>query len=173
MLTEARPFYVVHAMMAFAASGRTAAAARLLEALSPPDTSGVPSLAQDALAPPFCEALMAFARGDYAACVEWLVHRASLRRQPCPVRPRPSHIHRGSIACVQCTPGTRAGGGAGSSESREPAQLAVAAAPGNDPARNGMKDARSMERLPQSRAKGPSPQLDGGCPVSGAGRFAL
>ena len=72
-LAGARPFYVVHAMMAFAAAGRTAAAARVFEALPGTDTSGSSlSLPEDALAPPFCEALLAFARGDYAACVEWL-----------------------------------------------------------------------------------------------------
>jgi tetratricopeptide (TPR) repeat protein len=71
-LAGARPFYVVHAMMAFAATGRTAAAARLFEGLSHTDT-GASSLTEDALASPFCEALLAFARSDYAACVEWLV----------------------------------------------------------------------------------------------------
>lgn len=73
-LAGARPFYVVHAMMAFAAAGRTAAAARAFEALPHTDTKEAsPSLPEDALAPPFCEALLAFARSDYAACVEWLV----------------------------------------------------------------------------------------------------
>jgi tetratricopeptide (TPR) repeat protein len=72
-LAGARPFYVVHAMMAFAAAGRTAAAARLFEALPDTDTSDASlSFPEDALAPPFCEALLAFARSDYAACVEWL-----------------------------------------------------------------------------------------------------
>jgi hypothetical protein len=72
-LAGARPFYVVHAMMAFAAAGRAAAAARVFEALPHTDTSGTSlSLPEDALAPPFCEALLAFARSDYAACVEWL-----------------------------------------------------------------------------------------------------
>ena len=73
-LAGARPFYVVHAMMAFAAAGRTAAAARVFEALPYTDASGAsPSLPEDALAPPLCEALLAFACSDYAACVEWLV----------------------------------------------------------------------------------------------------
>jgi tetratricopeptide (TPR) repeat protein len=72
-LAGARPFYVVHAMMAFAAAGRGAAAARVFEALPPADTSDVSmSLPEEALAPPFCEALLAFAHSDYAACVEWL-----------------------------------------------------------------------------------------------------
>jgi tetratricopeptide (TPR) repeat protein len=70
-MAGARPFYVVHAMMAFVAAGRTAAAARLLEALPHIDTSGV-SLPEEALAAPFCAALLAFACNDYAACVEWL-----------------------------------------------------------------------------------------------------
>jgi hypothetical protein len=73
-LAGARPFYVVHAMMAFAAVGRAAAVARVFEALPHTDTSGAsPSLLEDALAPPLCEALLAFACSDYAACVEWLV----------------------------------------------------------------------------------------------------
>ena len=38
-LTGARPFYVVHAMMAFAAAGRSAAAARVFEALPQTDVS--------------------------------------------------------------------------------------------------------------------------------------
>jgi tetratricopeptide (TPR) repeat protein len=72
-LADARPFYVVHAVMAFVAAGRPAAAMRLVEAL--PSTRGnkassVPP--EDALAAPLCEALLAFARSDYAACVEWL-----------------------------------------------------------------------------------------------------
>ena len=72
-LAGARPFYVVHAMMAFAAAGRGVAAARVFEALPPADTSDVSmSLPEEALAPPFCEALLAFAHSDYAACVEWL-----------------------------------------------------------------------------------------------------
>src|SRR5262245_20235866 len=73
-LVGARPFYVVHAMMAFAAAGRTAAAARLVEALPHTVTNGSSqSLPEDALAPPFCEALLAFTRSDYVACVAWLV----------------------------------------------------------------------------------------------------
>jgi tetratricopeptide (TPR) repeat protein len=72
-LAGARPFYVVHAMMAFAAAGRSVAAAHLFEALPPGDTSDVSiPLPEEALAPPFCEALLAFAHRDYAACVEWL-----------------------------------------------------------------------------------------------------
>jgi tetratricopeptide (TPR) repeat protein len=72
-LADARPFYVVHAMMAFAAAGRTAAAARVFDSLPRPDTSrALLLLPEDALAPPFCEALLAFIRSDYAACVEWL-----------------------------------------------------------------------------------------------------
>ena len=72
-LVGARPFYIAHAMMAFAADERTAAAARVLAALRHPDTRGVSSsLPEEALASPFCEALLAFARSDYAACVDWL-----------------------------------------------------------------------------------------------------
>jgi tetratricopeptide (TPR) repeat protein len=70
-LGDARPFYVVHAVMAFVAAVRPAAAMRLAEALS--STHRASSLSpEDALAAPLCEALLAFARSDYAACVEWL-----------------------------------------------------------------------------------------------------
>jgi hypothetical protein len=74
MQTLAAPFYVVHAMMAFAAAGRAAAATRVLKALPHADTSGTsPSLPEEALAPPLCEALLAFACGDHTACIEWLI----------------------------------------------------------------------------------------------------
>ena len=72
-LAGARPFYVVHAMMAFAAAGRSIAAARVFEALPPADSSDVSiSVPEEALALPFCEALLAFTHTDYGACVEWL-----------------------------------------------------------------------------------------------------
>jgi tetratricopeptide (TPR) repeat protein len=72
-LAGARPFYVVHAMMAFAAARRTNAAMRLFGTLGHTHTSShSSSFPEDALAPPFCEALLAFASNDYAACVEWL-----------------------------------------------------------------------------------------------------
>jgi tetratricopeptide (TPR) repeat protein len=74
MHADARPFYVVHAMMAFAAAGRAAAAARLVEGLPRTDTYKASSLLpEEALAAPLCEALLAFTRSDYAACVNWLV----------------------------------------------------------------------------------------------------
>jgi tetratricopeptide (TPR) repeat protein len=74
-LADARPFYVVHAMMAFAAAGRTATALRLLEALPSIDIKLASSLIpEDALAAPLREALLAFARSDYAECVKWLTH---------------------------------------------------------------------------------------------------
>jgi tetratricopeptide (TPR) repeat protein len=72
-LAEARPFYVVHAMMAFVAAGRPTAAMRVGQA--PPSTHGHKASSlppEDELAAPLCEALLAFARSDYAACVEWL-----------------------------------------------------------------------------------------------------
>jgi hypothetical protein len=74
-LTGARPFYVAHAMMALAAAGRTAVAARVLGQLPRVDTRGASSsYPEGALTLPLCRALLAFARSDYAACVEWLVH---------------------------------------------------------------------------------------------------
>jgi len=72
-LAGARPFYIVHAMMAFVAAGRAAAAARVWEALPRTDSNAAASaLSEEALAPLFCEALLAFSRSDYAACVDRL-----------------------------------------------------------------------------------------------------
>jgi len=72
-LAGARVFHIVHAMMAFAAAGRTAAAAGLLQTLTEAEANDfASSMPEAALAQPFCKALIAFARGDYAACVEWL-----------------------------------------------------------------------------------------------------
>jgi len=70
---DVRPFFVIHAVIAFAAAGRTRDAARALAVL-PRINAGAASapLPEIALAPQFCEALLAFAGGDYAACVEWL-----------------------------------------------------------------------------------------------------
>jgi hypothetical protein len=60
-------------MIAFAAAGRTAAAGRALAVLPRIGTNEVsaPPL-EKVLAAPLCQALLAFAGGDYAACVEWL-----------------------------------------------------------------------------------------------------
>jgi len=72
-LVDARPFYTVHAMMAFAAAGRTVAALRLIETLPHTAVHEASSLIpEQALAPPLCEALLAFARCDYAECVQRL-----------------------------------------------------------------------------------------------------
>src|SRR5262249_43385042 len=62
------------AWVCLAAGGRLGAVARVFEALPQTDTSAVtPALPEQALASSFCEALLDFVRGDYAACVEWLV----------------------------------------------------------------------------------------------------
>jgi hypothetical protein len=72
-LAGARPFYLAHAMMAFAAAGRTGAAEQLLEEFSHNQTAGGSSFVpEEALAIPFCEALRAFAGKAYAECVGWL-----------------------------------------------------------------------------------------------------
>jgi tetratricopeptide (TPR) repeat protein len=72
-LTGVRPFYAVHAMMAFAAAGRTKAAQHILGALPHYETSGASSsYPEEALLLPLCKALIAFAHGDYARCVELL-----------------------------------------------------------------------------------------------------
>lgn len=72
-LAEARPFFRVHAMAAFAAAGRRAAATRLLESLPPFDISDAAQIStEQALARPVCEALLAFAARDYTACIDAL-----------------------------------------------------------------------------------------------------
>jgi hypothetical protein len=72
-LAEARPFFIAHAMMAFAAAGRSTAATRLLASLPPVDISEAARvLPEYTLAQPVCEALIAFASRDYAACIAWL-----------------------------------------------------------------------------------------------------
>jgi len=71
-LPKVRPFYVVHAMMAFVAAGRPAAAMRLAEALANSQGNKASRLPEDALTAPLCEALLAFANSDYATCVFWL-----------------------------------------------------------------------------------------------------
>jgi hypothetical protein len=68
-LAQARPFFIVHAMMAFAAAGRAAPATRLLATLPPIDDDAAPTAPEHALAPPVCEALLAFAADDYATCI--------------------------------------------------------------------------------------------------------
>jgi hypothetical protein len=73
-LTDVRPFYIIHAMMAFAVAGRKAAAQRMLSRLSQVETRGASlSYAENALVEPLCKALLAFSYGDYAVCVELLV----------------------------------------------------------------------------------------------------
>jgi tetratricopeptide (TPR) repeat protein len=72
-LADARPFYRVHAMMAFAAAGRLSAAMRLAEDIKSNRGNGASPLSpENALAAPLCEALLAFARKDYGSSVEWL-----------------------------------------------------------------------------------------------------
>ena len=71
-LAEARPFYAVHAMMAFAAAHRTAAALRLIETLPRTPAHEASLIPEEALAAPLCEALLAFAHGDYAESVQRL-----------------------------------------------------------------------------------------------------
>ena len=132
-LTGVRPFFVVHAMMAFAAAGRTNAAKRAFQALPRTDATGAsPSPPEEMLAAPFCEALLAYARNDYAECVEWLTQRAPfcrpVRRQPGAMRPHPPHVHRGGVPRAESAPGPHAGGGARGAEAGQPAEPAAATA---------------------------------------------
>src|SRR5215813_4842387 len=69
-------------------------------------------------------------------------HRASLRRQPGPVRPHPSHVHRGGIARAEGASRTRARGRTRSKEAGQQAQLVAAAALANDSAHNCSKGRR-------------------------------
>jgi tetratricopeptide (TPR) repeat protein len=81
-LAGVRPFFIIHAVIALAGAGRMTAAARAFAALPRINTSdALPTLPEVALAAPFCEALLAFAGGNYAACVEWLrpVHNVAHR----------------------------------------------------------------------------------------------
>ena len=72
-LAGARPFYVMHAIIAFAAAGSDTAVSWAFGALPRADDGATSQeLLEDALAQPLCEALLAFASGDYEACVEWL-----------------------------------------------------------------------------------------------------
>jgi hypothetical protein len=72
-LAGSRPFYIVHAMMAFAAAQRPAAATRLLRALPDLAAGNAEPVPEEALALPFSQALLAFTSADYAACVAWLM----------------------------------------------------------------------------------------------------
>jgi hypothetical protein len=72
-MVEARPFYAVHAIMAFAAAGRTESALSLIETLPRTAIDKTSSLIpEEAVASPLGEALLAFVRGDYGDSVEWL-----------------------------------------------------------------------------------------------------
>jgi hypothetical protein len=72
-LAGARSFYVMHAILAFAAAGREEAAARAFASLPDSDGCAAPeALLEDEVAPPHCEALMAFACHEYETCIERL-----------------------------------------------------------------------------------------------------
>lgn len=68
-LSHARPFFAMHAMMAFAAARRRTLASRLMTML-PARPAARP---EEAMAQPWCEALLAFSRGDYRTCIERLL----------------------------------------------------------------------------------------------------
>jgi hypothetical protein len=114
-LAGARPFYVVHAMIAFAAAGRTAVAGQLLEAFSHNHaTSASLSIPEEALVAPFCGALLAFVGKDYPACiglltrVQHIAHRCGGSLAQCDLihltfteaalRARKEHLARALVA---------------------------------------------------------------------------
>jgi hypothetical protein len=68
-LTAMRPFYLVHAMMAFAAARRTAAETALLKLLPAIRKSDA---SEETLAFMVCNALLACSDSNYEACLEWL-----------------------------------------------------------------------------------------------------
>ena len=68
-LTAMRPFYLVHAMMAFAAARRTAAETVLLKLLPATHKSDA---SEETLAFMVCNALLACSDSNYEACLEWL-----------------------------------------------------------------------------------------------------
>jgi hypothetical protein len=72
ILAGARPLYIVHAMMAFSAARRSVAAARVIKALREIAAIDTSSRPEEALTLPLSEALLAFARSDFSACVDWL-----------------------------------------------------------------------------------------------------
>ncbi len=72
-LALARQFHVVHAIIAFAAAGRSSASERVLAMLHETDFEAeavVPP--EQALVRPLCNAIVSFARRGYSECVEWL-----------------------------------------------------------------------------------------------------
>ena len=68
-LTAMRPFYLVHAMMAFAAARRAAAETVLLKLLPATRKSDA---SEETLAFMACNALLACSGSNYEACLEWL-----------------------------------------------------------------------------------------------------
>lgn len=81
-LAGARPFYAVHALMAYASVGRDAAAARVLETLqSTVARASALATPDELLALPLCEALLAFARHDYPACIDGIARVRHLAHQ--------------------------------------------------------------------------------------------
>ncbi len=74
-LESARSFFVMHACIAFAATGRTGNALRALALLPQAGEPGASeTLLQEALLRPLCEGLLDFALGDYRSCVALLTH---------------------------------------------------------------------------------------------------
>jgi hypothetical protein len=71
-LTAMQPFYLIHAMMAFAAARREAAETMLLGALRGSGKSDPPPPYEETLAFMACKALLAYSDSNYEACAEWL-----------------------------------------------------------------------------------------------------
>ncbi len=78
-LAGTRMFYTAHAVMAFACARRTCAVQRIFDQLRA--EHGENPNSDDALALPLCTALSAFARGDFAGCIERLVRVRHIAHQ--------------------------------------------------------------------------------------------
>ena len=144
-LALVRPLYSVHAMMAFASAGRDAAALRLVEGLPRIVTNRTSAvIPEDALVSPFCAALLAFVRKDYAVCVEWLMrvdhiaHRCGGSLAQCDL------VHltftEAALRARKAHLAAHAGGGASRTKSCKRAQPAAAAALADIDALNRMTD---------------------------------
>jgi hypothetical protein len=71
-LTAMQPFYLIHAMMAFAAARRAAAETMLLGVLSGAYKSDSSLTDEETLAFMVCKALLAYSGSNFETCLEWL-----------------------------------------------------------------------------------------------------
>ena len=135
-LAGVRPFFIIHAVIAFAAAGRTTAAgaARSTAAHRQERRCGTApgGGARGAVlrsASRLRGRRLCGVRRMAKACAR---RRAPLRRQPRAVRHRPSHLYRGGLARPQAASRRHTRGGASSAKADQPAQREAAGAPAHD-----------------------------------------